>query len=297
MSQRTHVTLLTVSLAASVTQLTACSQPEHDAGSHRHPTETPISDDQSRFDSISAATGWNEVFFDDGTTDWRQHWFLDGDKARVSNDEAGMALRAGPIFGEDASHAVLWTNQSFAGDIKIEYEYTRLDDATKAVNIIYVLATGTGNDPYTEDLLDWAHLRRVPAMRLYFRNVNTYHISYAAFGLTDDDQPDYVRARRYMPDLGRGLRGTALEPDTWDTGLFEPGVPHRITVVKSANDLFMHVRNPTDEQLFAWKTDTFPDITEGRVGLRHMYTRASRYKDFRVSTRAPEPVSTDTDLR
>ena len=51
--------------------------------------------------------------------------------------------QAGPVPRENASHAVLWTKQSFAGDVKIEYEYTRTDDANQYVNILYIQATGS----------------------------------------------------------------------------------------------------------------------------------------------------------
>jgi len=56
---------------------------------------------------------------------------LDGLTARVANGADGMAFWAGPTEKDDASHAVLWTKASSRGDVKIEYEYTRLDEATR----------------------------------------------------------------------------------------------------------------------------------------------------------------------
>ena len=45
-------------------------------------------------------------------------------------------------------------------------------------------------------------------MSMYFNHMNTYHISYAAYGNTDEpDKHDYIRARRYMPESGNGLKG------------------------------------------------------------------------------------------
>ena len=40
-----------------------------------------------------------------------------------------MTLTAGPEFRNDAHHMVLWTKDSFEGDLRIEYASTRLDEA------------------------------------------------------------------------------------------------------------------------------------------------------------------------
>ena len=57
-------------------------------------------------------------------------------------------------------------------------------------------------------------------MRLYFNHMNTYHISYAAFRQKNDDsEEDYIRGRRYMPDAGKGLSGTAVTAEIRTTRL------------------------------------------------------------------------------
>lgn len=224
---------------------------------------------------------WQEVLNDPGTKDWREAWFLDGEIGTVTNTPKGMELRAGPEFKNDAHHMVLWTKQEFEGDLKIEYEYTRLDSETRCVTILYVQATGSGAGSYSKDILDWAELRKVPSMRTYYNHMNSYHISYAAYP-NNDDTEDYIRARRYMPEAN-GLRGTDLMPDYFRTGLFAPGVPHKITVIKHGQELFMLVRNDEKQMLCHWKNEAFPPIVEGRIGLRHMFTRSARYKDLRIS--------------
>jgi len=75
----------------------------------------------------------------------------------------------------------------------------------------------------------------------------------------------------------------AVLPDYRGTGLFRQGVTHHIVVVKSGDRLFMQVESPEEQRLFAWKTDGFPNITEGRVGLRQMFTRNARYANIRIS--------------
>ena len=230
---------------------------------------------------------WQEVFFDSGTGDWRELWSLDGSKAAVSNSEKGMDFRAGPVPDEKAHHAVLWTRESFSGDLKIEYEYTRTDEARQYVNILYIQATGSGEEGFPKDISKWVDQRTMPAMSVYWGNMHTYHISYAAYGrepVTDDY--DYIRARRYRPDLLPRKNGPILGPDEYErTGLFAPGVPHRITVIKQGNELFMMVRNPDKEYLCHWQNTHQPPVTEGRIGLRHMYTRSARYRDFREFSR------------
>jgi len=243
--------------------------------------EATSPESHAHFDRLVAAD-WKEVLNDPGTTDWRKLWFLDGEIASVTNTPQGMELRAGPEFRNDAHHMVLWTKEQFSGDLKIEYEYTRLDTETRCVTILYVQATGSGTDPYAKDILDWAELRRVPSMKTYFNHMDTYHVSYAAYPNADDATEDYIRARRYMPEA-KGLRGTDLAPDYFRTGLFDTGVPHKITVIKSGQELFMLVRNDEKQMLCHWKNEVFPPILEGRIGLRHMYTRSARYRNFRIS--------------
>ena len=211
--------------------------------------------------------------------DWREQWVLDGSLGRVLTGPDGLELHAGPEVGNDAHHVVLWTRQSFGGDVRIDYDYTRLDQETQNVNILYLFASGRGDSPYAADIHTWGRLRKVPRMSLYFDHMHLYHISYAAFTAED---ADYVRARRYRPDLGTGLDHTALTPDYERTGLFKTGVRHHITVIRRGHDLFFRVSNATASRLFHWDTRGCPTVGEGAIGLRHMYGRSARYANFEI---------------
>jgi len=224
---------------------------------------------------------WQQAFSDPCAADWKQRWFLDGKVGTVKTGPKGMVLTAGPEFRNDAHHMVLWTQNSFEGDLKIEYEYTRLDEETRCVTILYIQATGSGEGPYAKDISQWNELRRVPSMKTYFNHMNTYHISYAAFP-NDSDTTGYIRARRYMPERS-GLEGTELKPDYFPAGFFKTGVPHKITVIKKAQDLFMRVENGEKTMYCHMANPDLPSITEGRIGLRHMFTRSALYKDFKIS--------------
>ena len=239
---------------------------------------------EDAFKNASTAR-WQQVFFDPGTSDWQKLWFLDGEVGQVRNGPDGMKLTAGPEFRNDAHHMVLWTRDQFSGDLKIEFDYTRLDNETRCVNILYIQATGSGEGQYAQDISEWNTLRRVPSMKMYYNHMHAYHISYAAFP-NNDDTTGYIRARRYLPGAS-GLKGTDLKPDYYPEGLFETGVPHKITVIKKARALSMRIENAEQTYYCRMTNPDLPAIDEGRVGLRHMFTRSSRYKNFRISTSQP----------
>jgi hypothetical protein len=223
---------------------------------------------------------WKEVFSDSCTEDWTKQWFLDGKVASVKNSKEGMQLTAGPQFKNDAHHMVLWTKESFKGNLKIEYEFTRLDFETSCVNILYIQATGSGQDPYVEDIVEWSDLRETPSMSMYFNHMNTYHISYSAFP-NDENIEQYIRARRYMPHQ-TGLKGSDLKPDYYPKGLFAPGVPHKITVIKKERDIYMKIENSQQAYYCHFINADLPVVNEGRVGLRQMFTRSARYANFKI---------------
>ena len=180
--------------------------------------------------------------------DWTESWLLDGERGSVKNTPEGMVFSAGPIRGDNGSHNVLWTKVEFTGDVKIEFDYTRLDDINYAVNILYILATGVGEEPYHRDITRWSHLRVVPYMNRYFRYMNLLHISYAAYPLEDDPEADYVRARRYpVPSGGNFSRDTQLSPDYYNTGLFKPGITYHFTAIKRGDDLMLRVENKEEK--------------------------------------------------
>lgn len=233
------------------------------------------------FEKASAGE-WKDVFADAGTDDWKKQWFLDGEVGKVTTGPEGMTLTAGPEFRNDAHHMVLWTKQEFEGDLKIEYDYTRTDEAPNCVTILYIQATGSGKGPYAKDISNWSELRKVPSMKTYYNNMNTYHISYA---VNPGTEGSYIRGRRYKPNA-RGLRGTELKPDYYNPELFATGVKHHITVIKRDRDLYMRIENPDQVQYCHFINEKLPVITEGRIGLRHMFTRSARYANFRVSTPA-----------
>ena len=89
---------------------------------------------------------------------------------------------------------------------------------------------------------------------------------------------------------------TDLEPDYYPEGLFEKGIPHKITVIKKPRGLFMRIQNAEQTYHCHMTNPDLPAIEKGRIGLRHMYTRSSRYKNFRVSTTCPNKCANHESL-
>ena len=235
-------------------------------------------EDEKLFDELCRAK-WEVVFSDNCTNKWQTNWILDGKRGHVENSASGMGLYSGPESNKSADDVVLWTRKSFSGDIMIDYDYTRIDDRTLSVNIIYIQATGSGEGAYSKNIFDWNQLREVPAMEVYYNNMNTLHISYAAF----TEEGDYIRARRYRPDLKQKMEGTELGA-TFNTGFFGSRVKHHITIIKKGSDLFMKVSNEKNSALYRWNYGNHPEIKEGPVGLRHKCYSASLYKNFVIKS-------------
>ncbi|UKM66126.1 YesU family protein [Flavobacteriaceae bacterium GSB9] len=235
----------------------------------------------SNFERLHQSETWKLKFDNSnyGSKNWQKHWFLDGKHAKVELNDKGLNFMAGPIERDDACHAVLWTKQSFKGDIKIEYEYTRTDTKQKWVNILYIQATGA--KPFNKDIYKWKEKRAIPAMKTYFNHMKLLHISYAAFN--NHTGQEYVRARYYPVPKGKSFNtSTDIQPDAFNTGLFKPNITYKITAIKTKKWLYFYVKGENESRLFSWDISNIDSIKEGRIGLRHMFTRSARYKNFKV---------------
>lgn len=240
--------------------------------------ELEPSEDRACFEEAKALS-WKPVFSGNSSNDWN----LDGEFATVADIPNGLEFSAGPEEWNHAHHAVLWSKQSFEGNLKIDYDYTRLDDKHKWVNILYILATGKGGE-FTKDVMDWAETRKEPWMRNYFQTMKLLHISYAAYGRDDNgEDDDYVRCRRYPKADDGAFAKTGIKPDSFRTGLFHTGQTVHITAIKKGDRLFFNVAGGGKEKLFAWQSPLISEVTEGRIGLRHMWMKSARYKNFTVS--------------
>ncbi len=253
---------------------------------------SPLKSEEKEF-SENKNLNWKTVFEDNFTGDWQNQWFLDGKKASLENKDKGLVFKAGPQAASDADHSVLWTHREFEGSLKIEFDYIKKDSATKFVNILYLHASGSGIDPYVQDISQWKGLRTTPAMKNYFNHMNALHISFAAFENNNTNAAsDYIRVRRYMPLAGRGLNNTEFNPDYFSTGLFKTDLKYHIELIYLENkdklkpespSLSMKVSRGTESSVFVWNENPYPALSKGRIGIRLMGSRVSEFSNFKVS--------------
>ena len=226
---------------------------------------------------------WNLQFTQKDWKNWKAHWQLDGlQHATVTPQTDSLTLSAGPE-ADNSQSVVLWTRESFAGDIKIEYDYTRLDHSDRYVNFLYLHATGKGEPPYVDDISAWSALRSKPFMNLYYENMNLIHISYAVMRTSE---PDYIRVRCYPVTPGKDFQEDTAVPGTYyNQGMFETGQTYHITTIKRGMALLFRVTGAGLDRVYQWDLSAFPNLTGGRIGLRQMQTRMARYANFKVFTK------------
>ncbi|MGJ8693568.1 MAG: DUF1961 family protein [Thalassotalea sp.] len=234
------------------------------------------------------ANGWILKFNEMGETAWQDNWFLDGRVGKVTNMNKGIKVEAGPEAGNDAHHVVLWTKPQFTGDVKLEFDFTKIDDEHKMVNILYIQATGAGE--FDPDIATWSNRRQVSSMRFYFERMKTLHISYAAYGQKNEDHEyDYIRARAYPLHPETGFKGMEIPKSYFNTGLFKKDVVYKMVVEKTENQMTLSVRpkNPPHGKAkqFTWSLPERAQMEFGRIGFRQMFTRSSIYNNIKVYTR------------
>ena len=232
----------------------------------------------------------SKILFEDSMMgDWQKNWFLDGKKAIVLHNCDGLFFSGGSVTkSEDpenyhAHHAVLWTRQVFEGDILITYEMTRVDSSDYGNTLLYIQAQGIGKEPYLKDIAEWSELREIPAMSLYFENMDLISLSFR----------ENLRCKRYPWKDSNGewypKRGL-IEPMVDYMGII-PGKKYSVEVEKRKNSVTLRLYDGvTKEKLtdYTWDTTKVPDdlepIQKGRIGLRHMSTKQFIYRNFKVET-------------
>lgn len=233
------------------------------------------------------------LFEDPMTGDWQENWFLDGKEATLRSDKDGLYFAAGTVakwhdpVKYHAHHAVLWTKQEFAGDIRISYEMTRKDDGDGAT-LLYIQARGVGRPPHVKDIREWSHLREIPAMSEYYTYMDLLSISFR----------EDLRLRRYpwKDKDGKSYPENGLVASKLDYPIMAPGDSYFVVVEKRNPHLTLRLygsNRKKPEVDHTWDTSTVskdrdpPLIHEGRIGLRQMATRQFVYKNFKVEQLEP----------
>jgi hypothetical protein len=233
--------------------------------------------------------GTAPLFQDSMMDDWREQWFLDGEKATLEHRPEGLFFSGGTVTKREdpeeyhAHHAVLWTKQIFEGDLRITFEMTRVDESDYGNTLLYIYAQGLGIDAFEKDITQWSEFRAVPAMSKYFTNMDLLSLSFR----------HNLRARRYPLQSAipgeEATGGTAL-PYVDYIGMI-PGKTYLVEVETRGPDLTLRLFDKETEEPYVdytWDMTQLEDgkeapvLNKGRIGLRHMATKQFIYKDFTV---------------
>ena len=238
----------------------------------------------------SKDTTMDVLFNDPMLSNWQENWFLDGEKATLEHRDGGLFYSGGTVTKSmdpveyHAHHAVLWTKQEFEGDIRISYHWTPVDRDGPGAILLYVQAQGIGVDPYDRDISKWNEMRRIPAMDKYFKNMNLISLSIR----------ENIRCKRYpwFDSAGNPYdAGGLVEPMVEYKEQLVPGKTYQIIVEKRNPMLSYKIIDTTTGEAtisHTWDTSKIDDrydvkqITNGRIGIRHMATKQAIYKDFKV---------------
>lgn len=242
-------------------------------------------------DAAATSTAGSVLFHDTMANDWQDNWFLDGQNAELKHRGGGLDFITTESGVDknvdrapfDARHAVLWTKQTFEGDIRIRYTYTMLPGCTWQ-KLIYIQAQGIGSGPYAEDIYAWRNLREVARMDKYFNYMDLIGLSLR----------DPVRCRRYpWSDIDRDLKlESEFLPRAENKG-FEIGHDLDVIVEKRKASLLLritdratgqhvvdHTWDLTDEKVLKDRSQKF--VEKGRIGLRLMGGHKINVRDFKV---------------
>jgi len=234
------------------------------------------------------------LFEDPMTGDWRDNWFLDGEKALLEQDEKGLHFVATTIPGIwqkraespeqrdlfDSLHAVLWSKEEFEGEIAVSFEMSRTSEGFTF--LLYMLAQGIGTPPYAEDITEWNDLRKVSRMNLYFGKMNLTCVTFR----------DQIRLRRYPWMDAKELDYTDnLIGEMMDYDRLPVGNNYKVDVELRSETLRIRIKeigNPENvlDRTFSRIDDIDPrrpaPSTRGRIGLRHMTGTSVRYRNIQI---------------
>ena len=198
-------------------------------------------------------------------------WFFSGGTITKSQDREKY----------HAHHAVLWTHQEFSGDIKVSFETKSVDEPIYGNILFYIQAQGIGNGPYKKDIHEWRKTREVPAMNKYFQYMDLLSISFRKelrlkrYPLRSEDGTE-----QYAPRIGEFSDWHGVIKDKW----------LRYEIEKRKKSFTIRSYDADTGELMAdvtWDTSEqgvgrgLPFVEHGRIGIRHMSTKQSVYRNFK----------------
>lgn len=231
----------------------------------------------------TARPNWRLAFSDNGTGRWSDDWVLFGNPERISvtNGPDGMTFRAGDGTDANADHAILWSKRSFSGDLRVEWDYTVLDRYSSTIppngycSALMLYSSGAGTFGLPTELLAWPQQARQAdtSGRYFHERTRGLQLNYAFVG---DPRGNRFRIRANP--------GYLLGTESDETDFFRPGASYHVAVEKTGAVVGVKVAELSSGREFS---TTFADpllqnYSSGRIGLRNMNRRESRYAKVRV---------------
>jgi hypothetical protein len=216
--------------------------------------------------------------------DWRAGWALHKDPglgAGVTQLANGIILEAAPYAYDDRavyarSSVALWSKSPWAGDFRVGFDFTRLDDVARTTGngigaMLYFHVVGQGDAAHPEGIARWpaAEAREED----YVRYSRGYRVTWSNFNTQGPQNSHEIRLRmfaftaRYPEQIGGD--SPARFP-------FERGRAYRMAFERRGQTLTVAV----DGETFGWDDPAIARYDEGYFGIRHQPGRHGRYEDF-----------------
>ena len=231
--------------------------------------------------AAAAVLPWVLKFSDPGGTSGAAvtKYFKDGSTATVAYTANGLEINA------PSGHTVVWTKTSFTGDIRIEFDYKRLNVPRVGINegtLLVVNGWGLSRvcpvDQLTHPLDIRAWARPVATYDVYKFCMANQTVSFDNLDRGTDPRLT-VRQNPGYHDMG-----TIIPPK------LQTGVLYHVTVTRTGNTLKTLVKRGTTvvASLTATLNPSLPgsQVSKfGYVGFRQMTGRRAAYRNIKIFTR------------
>lgn len=206
-------------------------------------------------------------------------YFKDGTTARMSYTARGLDV----VSPAGTGQTVVWTKTAFDGDIKVEFDYTRLDTPVAGRNIASIVVLD-GWGLTTRCRVD--SLVHPVDIKTWSRPVANY--DYYKFCMTDQTV-SYDNL-----DLGTNPRMTIRQnPGYFDRGTIVPpalrtGVTYHLIVTRTGNTVLAIAKQGavTVASVTGVLDPARSKVSKhGYVGFRQMASRHAAYRNIKISTR------------
>jgi hypothetical protein len=219
--------------------------------------------------------------------DWRAGWALHKDSelgAGVDQLANGIVLRAADYAYDDRavyarSSVALWSRHAWAGDFRVEFDFTRLDDVARTTGngigaMLYFHVVGAGDPHHPAELARWPSTQA--REEAYVRHGRGFRVTWSNFNTEHPRNSHEMRLRtfafttRYPERIGE---------DSPSRFTFARGRTYRMAFERRGPRFAASV----DGEAFVWEDPAIARFGEGCFGLRHQPGRVARYENLAIA--------------